>query len=83
MLKGRLLAAGNLLGILQHDPADWLQHDASDAAISAESIAELIEARQAAKLSKDYARADQIREELSSQGVVLEDSREGTRWKRA
>ena len=38
--------------------------------------------RQEAKLAKNYARADEIREELSAAGVVLEDSREGTQWKR-
>ena len=35
-----------------------------------------------AKLDKDYARADEIREELKRQGVVLEDSRDGTQWRR-
>jgi len=43
----------------------------------------LIAEREAAKLSKDYARADEVREELKAQGIVLEDSREGTRWRRA
>ena len=36
-----------------------------------------------AKLNKDYARADEVREELKEQGIVLEDSREGTRWRRS
>ena len=63
-LKARLLAAGNMLGILQQAPSDWLQGDVSDEAITAETIEGLIEARKAAKLAKDYARADQIREEL-------------------
>ncbi len=43
----------------------------------------LIAEREAAKLNKDYARADEVREELKEQGIVLEDSREGTRWRRA
>ena len=81
-LKARLLAAGNMLGILQQAPSDWLQGDVSDEAITAETIEGLIEARKAAKLAKDYARADQIREELLDQGVVLEDSQAGTRWRR-
>lgn len=45
-------------------------------------IESLIEERQAAKLAKNYARADEVREELLALGVALEDSREGTRWKR-
>jgi cysteinyl-tRNA synthetase len=81
-LKARMLAAGSLLGILEQDATGWLQGAASDDAIRAQDIEALIEERQQAKLSKDYARADQIREDLLAQGVVLEDSREGTRWKR-
>jgi len=81
-LKARLLAAGNMIGILQQAPSDWLQGDVSDEAITAETIEGLIEARKTAKLAKDYALADQIREELLGQGVVLEDSQAGTRWRR-
>ncbi|MFT4518561.1 MAG: cysteinyl-tRNA synthetase [Halioglobus sp.] len=81
-LKGRILAAGNLLGILEQDPNEWLQGAASDDAISAEDIEAQIQARQDAKLAKEYGRADEIRDELLAQGVVLEDSREGTKWKR-
>ncbi|MDE0949954.1 MAG: cysteine--tRNA ligase [Halioglobus sp.] len=81
-LKGRMLAAGNLLGILEQDAQEWLQGTASDDAVSAQDIEALIEQRQQAKLDKDYTRADEIRQELLGQGVVLEDSREGTQWKR-
>jgi cysteinyl-tRNA synthetase len=81
-LKGRILAAGNLLGILEQDAVEWLQVASSADSIPASSIEALIEERQAAKLAKNYARADAVREELLAQGVVLEDSREGTRWKR-
>jgi cysteinyl-tRNA synthetase len=81
-LKGRILAAGNLLGILEQDAVEWLQGGESEGAISAEDIEALIKARQEAKLAKNYARADEVREELLAQGVVLEDSREGTQWKR-
>ncbi|TDG13725.1 cysteine--tRNA ligase [Seongchinamella unica] len=82
-LKARMIAAGNLLGILGQDPEEWLQDAGSDEAISAGEIEALIQARAAAKADKDYARADQIRQDLLAQGVVLEDSREGTKWKRA
>jgi cysteinyl-tRNA synthetase len=82
-LKARILAAGNLLGILGQDPEAWLQGASSADAISADDVEALIAQRQAAKDAKDYARADEIREELAAAGVILEDSREGTRWKRA
>jgi len=82
-LKARLLAAGGLLGLLQQDPEDWLQGGADAGAIGAEQVEALIEERLAAKREKNYARADAIREELAERGIVLEDSREGTRWRRA
>lgn len=82
-LKGRILAAGNLLGILEHDAEAWLQGAASDDEIAADAIEALILERTESKLAKNYARADEIRQELLAQGVVLEDSREGTQWKRA
>jgi cysteinyl-tRNA synthetase len=81
-LKGRMLAAGDLLGILQADPELWFQAAASDDAISAQDIEALIAKRQQAKLDKDYALADQVREQLTAAGVILEDSREGTSWRR-
>ena len=82
LLKARLLAAGKLLGILQQDPEEWLQGGAGEESIGPEAIATLINERQQAKADKDYARADAIRAELLAAGVELEDSREGTRWRR-
>ena len=48
-----------------------------------EEIEKLIEERQAARKNKDFARADEIRDQLLEQGIVLKDTREGVRWKRA
>lgn len=81
-LKGRILAAGNLLGILEQDAAQWLQATASADAIAPSEIEALIAQRQEAKLAGDYARADEVRALLLAQGVVLEDARDGTKWKR-
>mgnify|MGYP006926392132 CR=1 FL=1 len=81
-LKARILAAGNLLGILGQEPSAWMQGGVDDAGISVEQVEALIEERKQAKLDKNYARADEIREELSALGIVLEDSREGTKWRR-
>lgn len=46
-------------------------------------IEALIEERQAARKAKDFARADEIRDMLAAQGILLEDTREGVKWKRA
>lgn len=81
-LKARMIAAGNLLGILGQDPEQWLQDAGSEDAITGEEIEALIQARADAKADKNFARADEIRETLLARGVVLEDSREGTKWKR-
>lgn len=48
-----------------------------------DEIQSLIDERQAAKKSRDFARADAIRNELLEKGIILEDTREGVRWKRA
>lgn len=46
-------------------------------------IEALIENRQAARKAKDFARADSIRDELLAKGIILEDTREGVKWKKA
>lgn len=81
-LKGRILVAGGLLGILQQDPQAWLHGGAAADVISAEEIEVFIAERHQAKLDKNYGRADEVRQLLLAQGVVLEDSREGTKWRR-
>jgi cysteinyl-tRNA synthetase len=81
-LKARMLACGNLLGILEQDPEQWLQGGVDEGGIAADAIEALIAERQQAKKDRDFARADRIREDLAARGVVLEDSREGTRWRR-
>lgn len=81
-LAAHLKALGNILGILQDNPAQFLQSAGSEA-ISAEAVERLIAERIEAKHNKDYARADEIRKTLLEQGVVLEDSKDGgTQWRR-
>ena len=55
-----------------------LKEEALDA-----DIEKLIQERQAARKNKDFARADQIRDELAQMGILLKDTREGVTWKRA
>jgi cysteinyl-tRNA synthetase len=72
----RLKAAGRLLGILQESPDVWFQ-GGGDEAIDA-----LVAERNAARAEKNFARADEIRDELLAQGIVLEDGAGGTTWRR-
>ena len=78
-----LKAMANILGILQADPVAFLQAASADGALTAEHIEAAIAERQQAKLDKDYRRADKIRQQLREQGVELEDTREGTTWRRS
>ena len=48
-----------------------------------DEVEALIEERKAARKAKNFARADEIRDELLSKGILLEDTREGVKWKRA
>lgn len=75
---------GGILGLLQQAPDTFLKagSDASAQGLDDAAIAQAISDRQQAKLDKDYAKADQIRKDLLAQGIVLEDSKAGTTWRR-
>jgi cysteinyl-tRNA synthetase len=82
MLAVRLKSLAGLLGLLQADPEQFLQSSISDEGLSDSEIEAKIEQRLQAKKDKNWALADQIRDELTEAGIQLEDSAEGTRWRR-
>ncbi|TNE70983.1 MAG: cysteine--tRNA ligase [Gammaproteobacteria bacterium] len=77
-----LVRLGAVLGLLQQDPEAFFQ-SGSDDDLTAEDIEAMIQARADARKAKDFAEADRIRDELMAKGVILDDSREGTSWRRA
>ena len=72
-LKEKIVLLTDILGIKVEKKEELLDAD----------IEALIEERQAARKAKDFKRADEIRDELSAKGIILEDTRAGVKWKRA
>jgi len=76
-----LLAAGDVIGLLQEDPETWFAGK-GDGELSADEIDALLSKRDAARVARDFAKADEIRERLAAAGVRIEDGAGGTRWRR-
>lgn len=72
-VRAEILELGDVLGLILEKKEELL----------AEDIEKLIEERQAARKAKDFARADEIRNTLLDRGIVLLDTREGVKWKKA
>ena len=77
---GKLLAAGALIGLFQQDPESWLAGDTEG--LDDALIDQLITERNAARKDRNFARGDEIRDQLQEMGIVLEDVADGTRWRR-
>ncbi len=78
-LSADVLAAGNLLGLLQEPATDWFSTQKNQ--VDAAAIDALISARSEAREQRDFARADAIRDQLDALNVVIEDGANGTQWR--
>ena len=80
---GKLRAAGNFMGLLEHAPSEWFKWASKDEEnISDSDVEELIEKRNHARMTKNFEVSDMIRADLKAKGVVLEDSEGKTTWRR-
>jgi len=79
----QLKALGGVLGLLQRDAQEFLQGSTTAGGLDDAAINAQIAARIAAKKSKNFAEADRIRKALLQADIVLEDSAQGTTWRRA
>ncbi len=72
-VRDEIISLCDILGIIAEEKEELLD----------EEIEKLIEERQAARKAKNFARADEIRNQLLEKGITLLDTREGVKWKRA
>ena len=79
--KGAVMAAANLLNIAQENPSEWLGYGEGKRS-EIKVINALIEQRAQARAEKDFAASDKIRDELLEMNIAIEDTPEGTIWKK-
>ncbi|KZZ35901.1 MULTISPECIES: cysteine--tRNA ligase [unclassified Oleiphilus] len=82
-LASTLRSLGEALGILQLDPEDYFKGAASADGLSNDEIDALVVARTEARANKEWAESDRIRDLLLEQGITLDDSKDGTSWRRS
>jgi len=82
-LSALLKALGGVIGLLEREPMAYLQGGAGNAGLDEAAIEQMMAERAAAKKAKNFAEADRIRDELKAAGIVLDDSPQGSSWRRA
>ena len=76
-----LLGAGSILGILQLKPNEWFKSDNDDDVDLKSHIDALVKERAEVRAAKNWARADEIRDELAKLKVIVKDGPEGSVWR--
>ena len=79
-LKAQMIRCGEVLGLLQDDPGNWVEGKSAD--IDKVLIDGLVKERNAARLDRDYEKADAVRSKLDEMGVIIEDGAEGSQWRK-
>jgi len=83
-LKDKVVSLYNILSVFEEEPEEFINNlknkYLAKTSLTQEEIENQIKARKEAKQNKDYAKADEIRNDLDSKGIVLLDSKDGTTW---
>ena len=80
MYSSTMKELGKVMGLLNDSPEAFFQYGAN---LTDEEINRKIEERNQARDDKDFQKADQIRDDLVAQGILLDDSSDGTTWKKS
>jgi len=85
MYHNDIIQISNILGILGESAHTYFENKKNravhDASIDPDTVEQLIKDRNTARAEKDWAKADQIRDQLSEMNIVIEDRKDGTIWK--
>ncbi|PPR47807.1 MAG: Cysteine--tRNA ligase [Alphaproteobacteria bacterium MarineAlpha5_Bin9] len=79
-IKSSIIGAGNILGIFQKNPNEWLNYGRSEI-LDDKTVNKLINERNKARKNKDFKKADEIREKLKNKGIEIEDKENETIWR--
>ncbi|MCN4144705.1 MAG: cysteine--tRNA ligase [Thiohalomonas sp.] len=82
ILAAQLKKLAELLGLLENNAQQFLQGSSSEGGLADDEINALIEQRATAKQEKNWSECDRIRDVLDAEDILLEDTAEGTRWRR-
>lgn len=82
LLKAQIFAAASILRILQQNPEEWLGYSVSADDIDVKRIESLLQEREIVRRNKNFARSDEIRNELTAMGIAIEDTPDGAKWKK-
>ena len=82
LYKSKLLSSGRLIGILKNKPNIWLNYNTTNDNINMNEINKLIEKRDEARNKKDFTTADEIRNILYNMDIEIEDTKDGTKWRK-
>lgn len=82
-LSGLLKALAGLIGLLERDPVFYLRSGVGESSLDEAAIEQRIADRAEAKKARNFAEADRLRDELKAAGITLDDSPQGTTWRRS